>query len=99
MLLFDVSGNHRIYEIVSQGFYELRIDMTDFAGQSRYAVYNRFSIGDESSGYKLTIEDYQGTAGLIFHNFDISKLTICCFKNNYMCLILKRLCALINFLF
>ena len=60
---FYILGNHRIYEIVSQGFYELRIDMTDFAGESRYAIYRRFSIGDESQGFKLLVEDYQGTAG------------------------------------
>lgn len=57
------SGNHRINEIVSQGFYELRIDMSDFAGESRYAVYRRFSVGDESQGFKLLIEDYIGNAG------------------------------------
>ena len=38
--------------------------MTDFAGESRYAIYRRFSIGDESQGFKLLVEDYQGTAGL-----------------------------------
>ena len=37
--------------------------MTDFAGESRYAIYRRFSIGDESQGFKLLVEDYQGTAG------------------------------------
>lgn len=52
-----------INEIVSQGFYELRIDMSDFAGESRYAVYRRFSVGDESQGFKLLIEDYIGNAG------------------------------------
>lgn len=57
------SGNHRINEIVSQGFYELRIDMSDFAGESRYAVYRRFSVGDEGQGFKLLIEDYIGNAG------------------------------------
>eukprot|EP00105_Crassostrea_gigas_P034111 XP_019918259.1 PREDICTED: techylectin-5A [Crassostrea gigas] len=56
-------GNHRIYEIVSQGFYELRIDMSDFVGESRYAVYRRLSIGDENQGFQLLIEDYIGTSG------------------------------------
>lgn len=63
--LRSVVGNHRINEIVSQGFYELRIDMSDFAGESRYAVYRRFSIGDESQGFKLLIEDFIGNAGCI----------------------------------
>ncbi|KAK3106413.1 hypothetical protein FSP39_019450 [Pinctada imbricata] len=56
-------GNHRVHEIVSQGYYELRIDMTDFAGENRFAVYRRFSVGNESQGYTLMVEDYQGTAG------------------------------------
>ena len=38
--------------------------MTDFAGESRFAIYRRFSIGDESQGFKLLVEDYQGSAGL-----------------------------------
>lgn len=58
------SGNHRIYEIVQQGFYELRIDMADFNSESRYAVYKRFYIGDETTGYRLHVEDYEGTAGI-----------------------------------
>lgn len=56
-------GNHRIHEIVQQGFYELRIDMADFNSESRYAVYKRFYIGDETTGYRLHVEDYEGTAG------------------------------------
>lgn len=58
------SGNHRIYEIVQQGFYELRIDMADFNSERRYALYKRFYIGDEASGYRLRLEDYEGTAGI-----------------------------------
>ncbi|XP_011457135.3 techylectin-5A-like [Magallana gigas] len=61
-------GNHRIYEIVQQGFYELRIDMADFNSESRYAVYKRFYIGDETTGYRLHVEDYEGTAGDSFTN-------------------------------
>lgn len=62
-LFYFWSGNHRIYEIVQQGFYELRIDMADFNSESRYAVYKRFYIGDETTGYRLHVEDYEGTAG------------------------------------
>ena len=59
-----ISGNHRIYEIVQQGFYELRIDLEDFNNERRYAIYKRFYIGDESSGYRLNVEDYTGTSGI-----------------------------------
>lgn len=62
-LFYFGSGNHIIYEIVQQGFYELRIDMADFNSESRYAVYKRFYIGGETTGYQLHVEDYEGTAG------------------------------------
>lgn len=58
-----ISGNHRIYEIVQQGFYELRVDLEDFNNERKYAIYKRFYIGDESSGYRLNVEDYTGTSG------------------------------------
>nr|XP_022296409.1 techylectin-5A-like isoform X2 [Crassostrea virginica] len=63
-------GNHRIYEIVQQGFYELRVDLEDFNNERRYAIYKRFYIGDESSGYSFNVEDYTGTSGdsLTIHN-------------------------------
>ncbi|XP_062590025.1 ficolin-1-A-like, partial [Saccostrea cucullata] len=64
-------GNHNINEIVNQGYYELRIDMSDFNDEKRYALYRRFSIGDEAHGYNLHVEDYEGTAGdslIIHHN-------------------------------
>lgn len=76
MLVSFIEGNHRIYEIVSQGFYELRIDMSDFAGESRYAVYRRFSIGDENQGFQLLIEDYIGTSGCIAHRSQQMKILI-----------------------
>ncbi|XP_048739532.2 microfibril-associated glycoprotein 4-like [Ostrea edulis] len=56
-------GNHRIYELISQGFYELRIDMEDFADQTRYASYKRFGVGSEDEGYSLKVMDYEGNAG------------------------------------
>lgn len=42
--------------------------MSDFAADSRYAIYRRFLIGDEKQGFKLLIEDYIGTAGCIAHH-------------------------------
>ena len=70
---FNLLGNHRIYEIVQQGFYELRIDLEDFNNEKRYALYKRFYIDDETNGYRLHLEDYEGTAGIdlngIYFNF------------------------------
>jgi hypothetical protein len=46
--------------LTSQGSYKLRIDIEDFSGDSRYAVYNLFIVGDEASQYKLDVGGYSG---------------------------------------
>ncbi|XP_026050894.1 tenascin-R [Carassius auratus] len=55
-------GLDSIMKIAAQGRYELRIDMKD-GQESVYANYDRFSIGDSKSLYKLRIGEYNGTAG------------------------------------
>ncbi|XP_059419449.1 tenascin-R isoform X2 [Carassius carassius] len=55
-------GLDNIMKIAAQGRYELRIDMKD-GQESVYANYDRFSIGDSKSLYKLRIGEYNGTAG------------------------------------
>lgn len=49
--------------ILSQGHYELRIDMIDFEGKSAYAKYESFDIGDMTEKYVLKVTRYSGTAG------------------------------------
>uniref|UniRef100_A0A8W8KMB2 Fibrinogen C-terminal domain-containing protein n=1 Tax=Magallana gigas TaxID=29159 RepID=A0A8W8KMB2_MAGGI len=56
-------GNQRIHQLTSQGWYEIRVDMSDFDNESRFAYYRIFSIGNKESGYKLTIGEYEGNAG------------------------------------
>jgi ficolin len=56
-------GNENIHKIIRQGRYELRIDLTSFSGETAYAEYKEFSIGNEDSGYKLYVRGYTGTAG------------------------------------
>ncbi|KAL6490212.1 hypothetical protein MHYP_G00005570 [Metynnis hypsauchen] len=55
-------GLDNIQKISAQGRYELRIDMRD-GQEAVYANYDRFSIGDARSLYKLRIGEYNGTAG------------------------------------
>ena len=57
------TGNDHLYDIVSQGRYELRIDMEDFDGNKRYAAYDIFKIGSASEKYKLMVGQYSGDAG------------------------------------
>lgn len=57
-------GNQRIHQLTSQGWYELRVDMSDFKPQRRYAFYRIFSVGNKASGYRLTVGEYEGNAGM-----------------------------------
>ncbi|KAH0618246.1 hypothetical protein JD844_017263 [Phrynosoma platyrhinos] len=61
-------GLDNMHKITSQGRYELRIDMRD-GQETAYAYYDKFSVGDARSLYKLRIGDYNGTAGdsLTYH--------------------------------
>ncbi|XP_071962383.1 ficolin-1-like isoform X2 [Antedon mediterranea] len=63
-------GNDNIHRLTSDGHFELRVDMSTFEGESAYAHYDNFRIGDEESNYKLICGNYSGNAGnsLTFHN-------------------------------
>ncbi|XP_076107004.1 ficolin-2-like [Mytilus galloprovincialis] len=56
-------GNRNIHALTSQRQCQLRIDLVDFTGNTKYAVYSTFSIDDADSKYKLTIGGFTGTAG------------------------------------
>ncbi|XP_053512455.1 tenascin isoform X2 [Artibeus jamaicensis] len=62
-------GLDNLNKITSQGQYELRVDLQD-QGKTAYAVYDRFSVGDAKTRYKLKVEGYSGTAGdsMAYHN-------------------------------
>ena len=55
-------GNENIHIITSSGEYELRVELK-YQGQSKFAVYNRFSLAGESDNYRITLGKYSGTAG------------------------------------
>ncbi|XP_002742424.1 uncharacterized protein LOC100367752 [Saccoglossus kowalevskii] len=64
-------GNEKIHSMLSQGRqYQLRIDLQDFDGQTRYALYDLFQVADESDNYRLMIGSYSGSAGdsMHYHN-------------------------------
>nr|XP_044989351.1 tenascin isoform X5 [Jaculus jaculus] len=62
-------GLDNLSKITAQGQYELRVDLQDH-GESAFAVYDRFSVGDAKTRYKLKVEGYSGTAGdsMNYHN-------------------------------
>ncbi|VDI18202.1 Hypothetical predicted protein [Mytilus galloprovincialis] len=59
----------------TSGTHELRIDVEDWDGNKRYAVYRNFSIGDASTKYRLSINDYSGNAGDGMSYFNRMKFT------------------------
>ncbi|NXG24648.1 TENA protein, partial [Grallaria varia] len=62
-------GLENLHKITSQGQYELRVDLRD-KGDTAHAVYDRFSVGDAKSRYRLRVDGYSGTAGdsMTYHN-------------------------------
>ncbi|XP_047493567.1 fibrinogen C domain-containing protein 1-like [Penaeus chinensis] len=63
-------GLDAIHALTAQAATELRVDLADFEGESRFAKYSSFSVGDRDDLYRLTVAGYSGTAGdgMAFHN-------------------------------
>ena len=45
---------------------ELRVDLKDYHGNSAYAQYSSFSVGNSISKYRIDVSGYSGTAGNSF---------------------------------
>ncbi|XP_058528432.1 tenascin isoform X2 [Ochotona princeps] len=62
-------GLDNLSKITAQGHYELRVDLQDH-GETAFAVYDTFSVGDAKTRYRLKVEGYSGTAGdsMAYHN-------------------------------
>ncbi|XP_041377213.1 ryncolin-1-like [Gigantopelta aegis] len=63
-------GNTQIYRITSQGVYDLRIDLEDMEGNTRFALYKNFSLASEQDSFRPSLGEYSGNAGnsLAVHN-------------------------------
>ena len=55
-------GLDKIHRLASTAT-QLRVDLQDFEGNSAYAKYTSFSVGDSASKYILSVSGYSGTAG------------------------------------
>ncbi|XP_043918366.1 fibrinogen beta chain [Protopterus annectens] len=56
-------GNDKISQLTKLGPTELLIEMEDWEGKKATAIYNRFTIQNEQSNYRLSLSGYRGTAG------------------------------------
>ncbi|CAF92959.1 unnamed protein product, partial [Tetraodon nigroviridis] len=64
-------GLDNLHYMTSNKKYELRVVLEDFDGKTAFANYGSFSVGDECSGYQLTVDGFSdGGAGdgLSSHN-------------------------------
>jgi ficolin len=58
---FVILGNNNIHLLTSLARQQLRVDMRDLEGETRYAKYSTFIV--RPAKFNLTVEDYVGTAG------------------------------------
>ncbi|NXJ83223.1 ANGP4 protein, partial [Trogon melanurus] len=56
-------GNEAVHLLTSQAPYALRIELRDWEGGQVYAHYGKFQLGSEQQLYRLSLQDYSGTAG------------------------------------
>ena len=56
-------GLGKINRLTKEQSNSLRVDLGDFDGNSRYAQYSTFSVGNSTTEYTLTVGGYFGTAG------------------------------------
>ncbi|KAM9785743.1 angiopoietin-related protein 7 [Neosynchiropus ocellatus] len=62
-------GNDNIFRLTRRPSV-LRIELEDWAGETRYAEYGFFTVSNELNSYKLLLANYSGNAGdsLRYHN-------------------------------
>ncbi|XP_063610858.1 fibrinogen C domain-containing protein 1-like isoform X1 [Penaeus indicus] len=53
-------GIKHIHALTSQSPYEVRLDMTDFDDNTRFATYDGFSLSDEAHRYDISFGEYSG---------------------------------------
>ena len=63
-------GLGKINRLTKEQSNTLKVDLGDFDGNTAYAQYSTFSVGNSTTEYTLTVGGYSGTAGdsLDWHN-------------------------------
>ncbi|XP_066956948.1 techylectin-5A-like [Macrobrachium rosenbergii] len=63
-------GNDVLHALTNGATQVLRVDMTDWDGESRYAEYSSFHVADRDHEYSLRLGTVSGTAGDSLKNHD-----------------------------
>nr|XP_061794148.1 angiopoietin-2-like [Nerophis lumbriciformis] len=58
-------GNEFVSRLTSQHSYNLRIQLSDWEGNSAFSLYDQFSLDGEGKNYRIHLKGYSGTAGKI----------------------------------
>ncbi|XP_026044940.1 angiopoietin-2a [Astatotilapia calliptera] len=58
-------GNEFVSRLSNQQSYKLRIQLSDWEGNSGFSQYDQFSLDNEAQNYKIHLKGYSGTAGKI----------------------------------
>ncbi|XP_062320781.1 angiopoietin-1-like [Osmerus eperlanus] len=69
-------GNELLFLLTSQRPYILRVELTDWDGQTAFSLYDRFAVASEKHNYRLFLKSHSGTAGrqssLVINGADFS---------------------------
>ena len=78
-------GLENIHRLTNRSVTKLRVDLSDFDGNTAFAKYNTFRVLSSSTNYTLNVSGYSGTAGdsLTQHNgyqfsTEVSQCTLFC---------------------
>ncbi|XP_035463028.1 angiopoietin-2a isoform X1 [Scophthalmus maximus] len=58
-------GNEFVSRLTHQQSYKLRIQLSDWEGNSGFSQYDQFSLDGEEQNYRIHLKGYSGTAGKI----------------------------------
>ncbi|KAJ7341513.1 hypothetical protein JRQ81_005701 [Phrynocephalus forsythii] len=56
-------GNDKIYDVLLREENSLKIDLKDWLGEERYAIYDDFQLKNETNHYRISFGTFSGTAG------------------------------------
>ncbi|XP_073447456.1 fibrinogen-like protein 1 isoform X1 [Aquarana catesbeiana] len=56
-------GNEHLQSLTRSGQHTLRIELEDWYGVKRHAIYRKFKVASEQNKYRLTAREYNGNAG------------------------------------